>query len=145
MGWLDRLKKSISPAQSAVGTAPSDAFATPLDLIHTALTRFESSKARNGGWVSIWVRDPGRKQLGIVQYAGDGLINLCDRDDIDPAALLRAAGREDLASRCEERDSAMHSITDATIEDVALVIDLVLTAAYGAPDGVIIEAEIDPG
>lgn len=145
MGWLNRLKGAISKSGGPVGTTPSDAFATPLDLVHEALARFESSKARRGGWVSIWVRNPAGKELGIIQYAGDGLVNLCDRDDIDPAALLRAAGREDLASRCEERDSAMHSITDATVEDVTLVIDLVLTAAYGAPDGVIIEAEIDPG
>jgi hypothetical protein len=146
MGWLNRLKEAMSNTSGGtIGTAPSDAFATPLDLIHEALTRFQASKARDGGWVSVWIRDRSGKQVGIVQYAGDGLVNLCDRDDIDVAALLRSAGRDDLASRCEERDSAMYRVADATVEEITLVIDLILTAAFGAPDGVVIEAAIEAG
>lgn len=143
MGWLNRLKGAMSKPGAAIGSAPSDAFATPTDLVHQALTRFETSKARDGGWVSIWIRDASGKQLGLIQYAGDGLVNLCDRDDIDPAALLRSAGRDDLASRCEERDSAMHAIDGATVEDVTLVIDLIITAAFAPPPGSVVEAAIE--
>lgn len=143
MGWLNRLKGAVSRPAATVGVAPSDAFPTPTDLIHAALTRFESSKARNGAWISIWIRDAADKQLGIIQYAGDGLVNLCDRDDIDVAALLRSAGRDDLAARCEERDSAMYRVADATIEDTTLVIDLIITAAFAPPPGAVVQAAIE--
>ena len=145
MGWLDRMKRSLSTGAGIVGTTPSAQFSSPLELVHAALTRFESSRVRNGGWVSFRIRDTFANQLGIIQYAGDGLVNLCDRDDIDPGALLRSAGREDLAARCEERDSAMYAVADATVEDITLLIDLVLAAAFGAPTGVLIEAEIESG
>ncbi|QYK46952.1 MAG: hypothetical protein KF838_09160 [Phycisphaeraceae bacterium] len=145
MGWLDRLKKAIGGGGGVVGTWPSDQFSTVRDLVHAALSRFESSRASNGGWVSIWIHNAKGKELGVIQYAGDGIINLCSRDDIDLAALLRSAGREDLASRCDERDSAMFALQNPTREEVALAIDLVISLAYAENEGGRVMVEIDPG
>lgn len=145
MGLLDRIKKAVSSGGGVVGTSPSEQFPTTLDLVHAALSRFESSRARAGGWVSVWIRDPRGKELGVIQYSGDGILNLCSPDDIDLAALFRSSGREDLALRCDERSSAMFAIQDATLEEVALAIDLVVTGAFEPPKDIVVMAEIDPG
>lgn len=143
MGWLERLRKTMAGGAGLVGAAPSPEFASPLDLVHEALVRFQSSTAHDDGWLTVTVRDEGGGQIGMVQHRTGGLINLCDRDDIDLAALLRSAGRNDLSVRCEERDSAMFAIADATPEEIALAIDLVLTAAFEPPHGSIVEARIE--
>lgn len=145
MGWLDRLKKAIGDGGGVVGTCPSEQFSTVRDLVHAALSRFENSRASHGGWVSVWIHSANGKELGVIQYAGDGIINLNSRDDIDLAALLRSAGREDLASRCDERDSAMFALQSPTREEVTLAIDLVISVAYAENEGGRVMVEIDPG
>lgn len=143
MGWMDRVRKAISSGGGAVGVAPSEQFPSSLGLIHAALVRFDGSRARNGGWVTVTIRDSTGKQIGIMQYAGDGLINLCDRDDIDLRALLRSAGREELAERCDERDSAMFAIEGATREDVAYALELVILAEMESKGDLVVEASIE--
>lgn len=143
MGWLDRLKKVASGGAGRVGASPSDEFPTSIDLIHAALVRFENAPARSGGWITLRVKDTAGRQIGLMQYAGDGLVNLCDRDDIDLRALLVAAGREELAGRCDERDSAMFAIADATIEEVAFALELVIVSARSAQADTVVEAEIE--
>ncbi|MBX3317409.1 MAG: hypothetical protein KF902_11170 [Phycisphaeraceae bacterium] len=145
MGWLDRLKTAIGGGGGVVGTWPSDQFSTVRDLVHDGLSRFENSRARNGGWVSVWIHNAKGKELGVIQYAGDGIINLCSRDDIDLAALLRSGGHEALASRCDERDSAMFALQNPTLDEVALAIDLVIGLAYAENEGGRVMVEIDPG
>lgn len=143
MGLLDRLKKAMASGTGSIGVSPSDSFPTSVDLIHEGLSRFAGSAAREGGWLTIVVKDAGGRQIGIVQHTSGELINLCDRDDIDLRALFVAAGREDLAARCNERDSAMFAIEGATVEEVALAIELVITSGIAPGPGSVVEAKIE--
>lgn len=143
MGLLDRLKKAMSSGTGPIGISPSDAFPTSVDLIHEGLSRFAKSPAREGGWLTILVKDAAGRQIGIVQHTSGELINLCDRDDIDLRALFVAAGREDLATRCDERDSAMFGIENATVEEIALAMELVIVSGIAPGPGTTIEAKIE--
>jgi hypothetical protein len=144
MGLLDRIRKAVSASGTGpVGTSPSEAFPASVDLIHEGLSRFARSPAREGGWLTIQVRDAGGREIGIVQHTAGELINLCDRDDIDLRALFVSAGREDLAARCDERDSAMFGIEGATVEEIALAMELVIVSGIAPGDGAVIEARIE--
>ncbi len=145
MGWMDRIKKAVSSGGAAgpVGIAPSEAFPTSVELLHAGLSRLAGPPAREGAWLSISVRDANGRELGVVQHSTGGIVNLCDRDDIDLPALLTAAGREDLAARCDRRDSALFDIEGATLEEVAYAIELVLVSGFAPPTGSTFEAKIE--
>lgn len=144
MGLLDRIRKAVSASGTGVvGSSPSEQFPTSMDLVHEGLSRFAKSPAREGGWLTVLVKDAGGRQIGIVQHTAGELINLCDRDDIDLRALFVAAGREDLAARCDERDSAMFGIERATAEEIALAMELVIVSGIAPGAGSVIEAKIE--
>lgn len=142
MGLFDRLKKAFAEKDGLIGEAPSEAFPTQIGLIRAAIE--EHTAVTNGGerWLTLEAPAEGGKRGGIIQLSDDRL-NLCDRDDVDVAGILRDAGQADLAGRVRVVDNAMVTIENVSKDELALVIDLLFVGGLHASEGYRLRAKIE--